>query len=682
MQTTITAAAPFPISAGFSDNHGRAWIVKAEPVDTQGGLVRRSALIIGGPSPMAEIRWSITVARESGTLSQFDEHTIARKLAAAPVPACPDPAALLAQALGKQAAQRAAAKEASDRTAAALAKAKADVERFAPAWAKAAIVAELDQDDSDSMTDYFNHKTLRTVVIGWSKHTRDLFPELRKAAATFPETADLADAPESAEHREKYSMGAGFYLKRGWRDSSGWCVKKRSLGWLANAGLEFSDAAKGVAPAPVVETAAAAPIGGNATGLFRLSKHVHTKKGFDMWIAELAERIERHDFDRFLASAKALGGWYSRAWAGTPAGFAFKSEAKARQFIGCDDPEGGAPIGGNGQAPAARAPSPTPAASPADKLRAMADSMQAAIDDKFRDRRANTPKQRRQAAEARQDGAELERAQRIMRALAERHDAGTVPECLQRVTTKAEIVRLAKEEIDRSNAGYYDAGFPTGRPYAWREAADIEKAAAAWALLDTAADTSRRQAEELRQKLEALKFAKIPGYFPTPADLVAQMIEAADLPAGARVLEPSAGSGAIADILREAGHNVECVERHASLRDILQSKGHNLIASDFLELSPPPYPAELFDAVLMNPPFEGGQDCEHVARAWTFVKPGGVLVAIMGTGVTFRRQRPYSTFRAWVEEEGGEFVDIPVGAFKESGTGVASVMLTMRKEDI
>lgn len=679
MQTTITAAAPFPIGAGFSDNHGRAWIVKVEPVDTQGGLVRRSALIIGGPSPMAEIRWNITVARESGTLSRLDEHTTARKLAAAPIPACPDPAALLAECEAKAEKRRQDAREASARADAARNQAKADVERYAPAWAKAAIVAELYQDDSDSMTDYFNHKTLRTVVIGWSRHTRDLFPELRKAAATFPETADLADAPESAEHREKYSMGAGFYLKRGWRDSSGWCVKKRSLGWLANAGLEFSDAAKGVAPAPTVETAA--PAGGDVAGMFRLSKHIHTKKGFDMWIVELAERIERHDFDRFLASAKALGGWYSRAWAGTPAGFAFKSEAKARQFIGCGDPEGGAPIDGNGQAPAARAPSPIPAASPADKLRAMADSMQAAIDDKFRDRRANTPKQQRQAAEARQDGVGLERAQRIMRALADRHAAGTVPECLQRVTTKAEIVRLAKEEIDRSNAGYYDAGFPTGRPYAWREAADIEKAAAAWALLDTAGDTSRRQAEELRQKLEALKFAKIPGYFPTPADLVAQMIEAADLPAGARVLEPSAGSGAIADILREAGHNVECVERHASLRDILQSKGHNLIASDFLELSPPPYPAELFDAVLMNPPFEGGQDCEHVARAWAFVKPGGVLVAIMGAGVTFQQRRPYSTFRAWVEEQGGEFVDIPAGAFKESGTGVASVMLTMRKEE-
>lgn len=119
MQTTIAAAAPFPIGAGFSDNHGRAWIVKVEPVDTRGGLIRRQVLLIGGPSQMAEICWNVTIARESGALSQLDEHTIARKLAAAPVPACPDPAALLADGLAKQAAQRVAAKEASDRTAAA-----------------------------------------------------------------------------------------------------------------------------------------------------------------------------------------------------------------------------------------------------------------------------------------------------------------------------------------------------------------------------------------------------------------------------------------------------------------------------------------------------------------------------------------------------------------------------------
>lgn len=675
MHNTIAPAAPFEIGAGFIDHNGRAWIVKIEPVDTQGGIVRRTALVIGGPSPMAEICWNITIARESGALSHMDEHTIARHIGARPIPACEDPAALLAECEEKQEQRRQDAREASARADAAREVAKSEIARYAPSWAKAAIVAELDQDDSDSMTDYFNHKTLRTVVIGWSKHGRDLFPELRKAAATFPETADLADAPESAEHREKYSMGAGYYLKRGWRDSSGWCVKKRSLGWLTSVGLEFSDAAKGLAPTPTAKPVAAASVGGNHAGQFRLSKHVHTRKGFEMWIAEMAERVERDEFNRLLSAAKALGGWYSRPWGDTPGGFAFKSETKALEFIGSDNPSGGAPIGGNDRGRQEAKREAIPAVNLAEKLRSMAEALQPAIDDKFRDRRANTSKQTRQAAEARQEGATMERAQRIMRALADCHDRGDVPACLVRVTTKAAILKLATEEIDRSRAGYYDAGAPTGKPYQWRELDLQEQAAAAWGLIDTSRDAEAKAAEELRQKLEALRFAKIPGYFPTPADLVAQMIEAADLPDGARVLEPSAGSGAIVDALKAAGHSVECIERHASLCEILAAKGHSVIRGDFLEIST----AGQFDAVLMNPPFEGGQDLQHVRRAFDAVKEGGALVAIMGAGVTFRSDRRYAEFRAWAEDMGGEFVDIPAGTFKESGTGVASVMLTIRK---
>src|SRR3546814_8813941 len=72
-------------------------------------------------------------------------------------------------------------------------------------------------------------------------------------------------------------------------------------------------------------------------------------------------------------------------------------------------------------------------------------------------------------------------------------------------------------------------------------------------LLSAAVDPARMQAEELRQRLDALRFAKIPGYFPTPAELIARMIDAAGDVRGKSILEPSAGSGAIADALRDAG---------------------------------------------------------------------------------------------------------------------------------
>jgi hypothetical protein len=71
-----------------------------------------------------------------------------------------------------------------------------------PADAKAVIIAEQHEDDSDSQTDYFDCHTTRTVILGFSTHTKDLFSEMRKYAANFAETAHLAEADEKYEHRE------------------------------------------------------------------------------------------------------------------------------------------------------------------------------------------------------------------------------------------------------------------------------------------------------------------------------------------------------------------------------------------------------------------------------------------------------------------------------------------------
>ena len=502
MQAAMTESAPFAIGQGFVTTYGNlAWIVAIGPRTGP-----RQSLLIGGPSPMAAIRWNVQAVSESGQITDYDEHTLTRLISKYPnIAPCDDPAAKLAEARALEVKRRDEYREAMARADEAKRLSAADLAKYAPAWAKAALVAELHEDDSDSMSDYHNHKTKRRVIIGWSRHERDLFPEMRKAAASFPETAHLADAPESAEHREKYSMGAGFYLKTGWRDSSGWCVKKCRVKWLAGDAWEFSDAAKGIAPAP-----ADAPTGGNDSapaahdgGAMAIERHTHTKKGFDMWICPLADRVEREAFDAMLSEAKALGGWYSRAWGGTPAGFAFRSEEKARAFAKAASAEGkadqsSAPADTMASAPAAQAIAPK-ASAPllAEKLRTMADGLQSLIDDKFRDRRANTPKQARQAAEARQDGAHLERAQKMMRALADRHDAGTVPPVLAGIKTKASILELAKEEIDRRNAGYYDAGIATGQPYAWGDKAMQEQAAALWGLLSNAGQAERMAADAM-----------------------------------------------------------------------------------------------------------------------------------------------------------------------------------------
>lgn len=89
---------------------------------------------------------------------------------------------------------------------------------------QALIIARLKQDESDSQSDYFASRTQCTVILGFSKHKRDIFSEMRKHASNFKETAYLAEYNEKYEHREKYSMGAGYYL--GESKYHGWIIEK------------------------------------------------------------------------------------------------------------------------------------------------------------------------------------------------------------------------------------------------------------------------------------------------------------------------------------------------------------------------------------------------------------------------------------------------------------------------
>lgn len=102
--------------------------------------------------------------------------------------------------------------------------------RFAeilPENALGVIVARLKQDESDSQSDYFASRTTRTVILGFSTHKRDIFSEMRKHASNFEETAYLAEYNADYEHREKYSMGAGYYL--GESKYHGWIIEKESI---------------------------------------------------------------------------------------------------------------------------------------------------------------------------------------------------------------------------------------------------------------------------------------------------------------------------------------------------------------------------------------------------------------------------------------------------------------------
>ena len=93
--------------------------------------------------------------------------------------------------------------------------------------AKAVIIGELRVSECESYTDYYDYRIERTVILGFSTHTRNLFSEMRKYAANFEGTAYLAENDKEYEHRENYSMGDGMYLGR--NKYSGWTISKERI---------------------------------------------------------------------------------------------------------------------------------------------------------------------------------------------------------------------------------------------------------------------------------------------------------------------------------------------------------------------------------------------------------------------------------------------------------------------
>jgi 2'-5' RNA ligase len=90
-----------------------------------------------------------------------------------------------------------------------------------------------------------------------------------------------------------------------------------------------------------------------------------------------------------------------------------------------------------------------------------------------------------------------------------------------------------------------------------------------------------------------------------------------------------------------------------------------------------------YDRIVMNPPFERGQDMDHVRHAFDLLKPGGRMVAIMSEGSFSRSDRKATEFRDWLEAQGGENEKLPAGSFTgkdaQRQTGVSTRLVTLDK---
>lgn len=167
-------------------------------------------------------------------------------------------------------------------------------------------------------------------------------------------------------------------------------------------------------------------------------------------------------------------------------------------------------------------------------------------------------------------------------------------------------------------------------------------------------------------------------FFATPAPLAKYLVSLADIERHHSILEPSAGQGAIINAIIEKIPTklVQAYELSEINRNVLQSiEQCEILGDDFLKQNN----YRQFDRVIANPPFSKNQDIDHILKMYYATKLGGRIVTIASKHWQISNNKKETEFRNWLDEINADVQDIPQGAFKESGTNVASCIIIINK---
>lgn len=168
-------------------------------------------------------------------------------------------------------------------------------------------------------------------------------------------------------------------------------------------------------------------------------------------------------------------------------------------------------------------------------------------------------------------------------------------------------------------------------------------------------------------------------YFPTPEKIVQDMIIGIKnfFTHDIDILEPSAGTGGIADIIRKEipEARLDVIEYLLVNAEILKQKGHNLIhQGDFLKFETD----KRYDFIVMNPPFDGTLYIDHIRKAQTLLKNDNDTQIIAITPDTLHRtDKKTADFWEFVGTYGSIEDFYKNKEFKESGTNVNTLKIVV-----
>lgn len=147
-----------------------------------------------------------------------------------------------------------------------------------------------------------------------------------------------------------------------------------------------------------------------------------------------------------------------------------------------------------------------------------------------------------------------------------------------------------------------------------------------------------------------------------------------------RFLEPSAGSGRIADMLKkfdDCTKDLTCVELNNDLCNILKDKGFNTIHSDFLNYNVDN--TEKFDIIVAAPPFKGNIDLKHIMHMYEMLAENGFIISLTSPYWLTNNEPLQVEFRSFISDKIHQLELLPDNTFVEKGKTVPTAILFIEK---
>lgn len=159
--------------------------------------------------------------------------------------------------------------------------------------------------------------------------------------------------------------------------------------------------------------------------------------------------------------------------------------------------------------------------------------------------------------------------------------------------------------------------------------------------------------------------------------VIDQMLDGVQL-TGRDVLEPSAGSGNLADGILKASpfvQSLDCIELNQELREELIRKGYTVVGKDFLKFQT----EKKYDYIIATPTYKNNVDIEHIMHMFNFLKPDGKIVALTYPEWTMKNGEHQVRFRKWLETKNYSMKMLKDNSFVENYKTQPSVIITIRK---